>query len=476
MDKQITQYPNGYWPLFSSEIVSRFGFWTVQSLLVLYLIQFFHFTNNLAYSFFAAYSALTYAVTIIGGVLADKLIGFKRPVIIGAFIIMVGSLVLTVPKMMLNELGLSLIILGTGLMIPNIANFIGALYKQEDNTRDKGFSTFYIATNLGGLGGPIIASFINKFFGWQAAFGSVAVFMLAWLVIYLVNYKKYAVFNQKVTFAKQLLAYSVMLVVVVINYALLRHQDLLGYLLSFIFLLALGYVGYIGFKKTAADKNKLLFIIICIFLALYFFTFEFQILTSFILFTEKFVRSSIFGFNLPVTSIVAIEPMFVVLLIPMINYFFDKLAKNGRIPSQFEKIIYGLACLAVCFLVFAIAAYIHMQSNASLSLLWVFGALIIMAAGEVLIMPPLLSVITKDAPAQLKGTLVGVLYLAIALSGYLSGQVAKLTDSFSNSPSLTLQNSGYYYTYMIIFIVSMILAGCLYWGQKLWGLRQYQTD
>jgi POT family proton-dependent oligopeptide transporter len=472
MEQQNLRYPNGYWPLFGSEIVSRFGFWTVQSLLVLYLVQFFHFSDKLAYSFFSSYSALTYAVTIIGGVIADKLMGFKQPVIIGAFTILLGSLVLTIPQMNMNEVGLSLVILGTGLMIPNIANFIGALYRREDTKRDKGFSTFYIATNLGGLGGPIIASFVNQFFGWQAAFGSVAIFMLVWLAIYLFNYKKYTEFQHATSLTKQLLAYGTMLSVVIINYVLLRHGGILGYLLSAIFIVSLLYVFFSGLKAEPASKNKLIFIIICIFLALYFFTFEFQILTSFIIFTQKFVNSSILGFQLPVTSIVAIEPMFVVLLIPVINMLFDKLSQRGRLFNQFEKITYGMACLAICFLIFAIAAHVHIITNQSISLLWVFGALIVMAAGEVLIMPPLLSAITKDAPEQLKGTLVGVLYLAIALSGYLSGQVAKLTESFTESTSTILQNNGYYHTYIIIFAVSIVLTIGLYGIQKIWNLRK----
>lgn len=472
MQQPYSKYPVGYWPLFGSEVVSRFGFWTVQSLLVLYLVQFYHFSDKMAYTFFSSYSALTYAVTIIGGLIADKLLGFKQPVIIGSFIIMTGSLVLMIPNMLINEWGLSLVILGTGLMIPNIANFIGALYHREDTKRDKGFSTFYIATNLGGLGGPIIASFVNKFFGWHAAFGSVAIFMVVWLAIYLGNYKKYIAYNHATTLAKQLLAYGVMLAVVVINYGLLRHSSILGYLLTTIFMGALLYVFYAGFKTAPDNKSKLVFIVICIFLALYFFTFEFQILTSFIIFTQQFVNSHILGFQLPVTSIVAIEPMFVVLLIPVANWLFDKLDQHDIVPTQFEKITYGLACLALCFLVFAIAAYVHIASNQSISLLWIFGALIIMAAGEVLIMPPLLSAITKDAPDQLKGTLVGVLYLAIALSGYLSGQVAKLTDSFVNASSLAIENNGYFHTYIIIFAVSMGLAVVLYGAQKVLNLRK----
>lgn len=465
MHRVKQRYPDGYWPLFSSEIVSRFGFWTIQSLLVLYLVQFFHFSEKLSYSFFASYSALTYAVTIIGGILADKILGFKQPVLIGAACILIGSLTLTIPILSINEIGLSFVILGTGLMIPNIANFIGALYKQEDNQRDKGFATFYIATNLGGLGGPIIASFVNQYFGWQIAFASVALFMITWLAIYGINYKKYNCYRPITTnLTKHLSAYLIMLAVIITNYLLLRHQSILGYLLTSIFLLSLIYVFAVGLKTDKSQKKTLIFMVICIFMALYFFTFEFQILTSFIMFTKNFVNNSLFGFKLPISSIVAIEPMFVVLLIPVSNWLFDKLGKKNIILPQFQKFTLGLACMALCFLVFAAAAKINLITHNNISLLWIFGALIIMSAGEVLIMPPLLSAITKDAPKELKGTLVGVLYLAIALSGYLSGQVAKLTVII-NQVSASMQG-GYYYTYLAIFIVSFIFTVVLSLGGK----------
>ncbi|MFN7096317.1 MAG: peptide MFS transporter [Gammaproteobacteria bacterium] len=469
--QQHRGYPCGFWPLFGSEVVSRFGFWAIQALLVLYLIQFFHFTDNLAYSFFASYCALTYAVTIMGGIIADKFLGFKQPVIIGAFIIMIGSLVLTIPNIQMNEIALSLLILGTGLMIPNIANFIGALYSREDTQRDKGFSTFYIATNLGGLGGPILGGFISKFFGWQAAFVAISFFMLIWLVIFALNYKKYVSYKHPTTWLKRISAYSMMLVVAIISYVLLRHAEMLGYLLTAIFVLALCYVFYISFKTSLDSKVQLIFIVACILLALYFFTFEFQILTSFIIFTQKFVNHSIFGFQLPVASIVAIEPLFVVLLIPVINSVFDRLDQASINVTQFQKITYGLACLSLCFLVFAMAAQVQMHTEHSLSLLWIFGGLIIMAIGEVLIMPPLLSVITKDAPDQLKGTLVGVLYLAIALSGYLAGQVAKLTESYIGVTKITVQ-TGYYHTYLAVFVLSMVLATALYVAQRHWSLKK----
>lgn len=449
-------YPKGFWNLFSSEIISRYGFWSIQSLLVLFLVSNSFFTEEKAYSFFGAYCALTYAATILGGYISDKYIGYQRAVAVGAILSLFGSLLLATSTFTINP-GLSLMVLGTGLLIPNITTYIGATLNKTSMNRDHGFSTFYVATNIGGISGPLISSFLYKYYGWNAACYAVTLTMVLLLVLYLHSASNEKSTSENLTHRGIVKSTVILLLGFFISFFMLDHSNLLGALLSIVFLGTL----FDCFKKVMAEnqhkKMEILFIFLGILISLYFFVFELQILTSLILFDSKTINNSILGFDIPPSATVSAEPLFVVLLIPVINLFNKKkLSKKQNFFAPYFKLCLGVGILALCFLTFALIAKYSEIHHVKVSLVWLMLGVAMMAMGEIFIMPPLLSAITRDVSKNIKSTVIGLLYLAISLSGYLAGQVAKLTDSSSHISLYGI--NGYYQTYLLIAAVSIVLA------------------
>src|SRR5690606_5105672 len=145
----------------------------------------FLFSDTKSYAFFGAYTALTYVASLLGGIIADRFWGFKKAIILGAVLIIIGNSILAFPERFALYLGLSLIIGGTGLIKPNNVSQLGALYSKNDSRRDRGFTLFHVGSNIGGIMGPIVYGFVSVHYGWQIAFIISSLGVFIGLVIYL---------------------------------------------------------------------------------------------------------------------------------------------------------------------------------------------------------------------------------------------------------------------------------------------------
>lgn len=447
-------YPQGYWPLFLCESISRYAFWAIQSLLVLHLIQNLNFSQSTAYEFIGAYIALSYAMTFIGGIIGDKLIGYSPALIIGIITLIVGS-ILVMANSILYLLGFSFLIVGVGIIIPNISRYIGALYDQQQSlNRNRGFSIFYLASNLGGICGPLIAGVINSYFGWKPAIISIIILYTSWLLYFLATFgNDLKVIN--VSFKKMISTLTLLICLTALLFALMRFQFLVNKFLTLSILTAFTYV--ILNLKNEQSKNLSDFILIGIslFIALLFFTFEFQILSSLLIFSKDFVNTNIFGYQIPVTSLVGIEPFCVILAIPLINKYINQ---NNMGSNCFSKLLTALFLLGCSFTVFFIATSYFEHTQIKLNLAWIVIGIAFMAVGEVMLMPPLLTLISEKAPSNLKSTFFGILYITISLSGYLAGVVAQMTDKISShTNTITGFNETYLAVAMICLGVSLIM-------------------
>lgn len=448
--------PKGFFPLFLIEMVSRFSFWGVQSLLLIYLIYYFEFTPHEAYSAFSNYTALTYGFTIIGGLLADRLFGSRQLVIIGAGLALIGGVLIVFPNINLLHIALCFLVMGIGFLISNVANMLGRLYDDCDNLRDKGFAIFYVATNVGGVVAPVVFSVVNKCYGWGWAFSLAAVPVLIWLLVYCFYYKEY----KKIDVYKERAPWFFWLifpVLFIFVYVVINERHVIASLLYSITAAVLLYFvcNFISLNKT--ERRNVGLLIIFSFFALYFFSCEFQILTSFVVFIDNYVDGRVAGIDIPSSAFISVEPFFVIVLSPLSNFLWSsKLSKKLKL-SPFTKMIYGIGCLAVSFLFFELAAYICMQHQQRVPMLWVLIGLFVMALGEVLIMPPLISAITRYAPAKFKGTMIGFLYLLIAFSSYFAGEIAKLAEPVSRSMVYFNNAVNYQQLYLNIFSITFCL-------------------
>ena len=188
-EREIMGHPRGLATLFFTEMWERFSYYGMRALLVLFMTDQIvtgglGFTDRTATAIYGLYTAAVYLVALPGGWIADRLLGAQRAVWFGGIIIMSGHFVLAIPSTQAFFLGLVLVVLGTGLLKPNISAIVGEMYREDDPRRDAGFTIFYMGINLGAALGPIICGGLGQSdsFGWHYGFAAAGVGMLLGLI------------------------------------------------------------------------------------------------------------------------------------------------------------------------------------------------------------------------------------------------------------------------------------------------------
>jgi proton-dependent oligopeptide transporter, POT family len=447
--------------LLAAEFAERFSFWGLQSLLVLYLTKALSLPTVKAYVVFGTCTAFTYALGILGGILADKLLGFRRGLLIGNILAIIGNLFLIIPTTNTLFLGLALIICGTSLFVPNNANLLGTFYEQHDPQRAKGFSLLYMGTNLGGLLGPVAYGIIATKYGWHYSFIVSAFILGLWLCLFLTTKQlfadkglppkyspltKYALTYRRFDF----LIYLILIVVIFIIWLLIQYTNFAGGILGIVGIATLIGLFITAFKQSKQERNIIFTLLIMMAACLLFFASELQVNSSLILFVDHYVDRQLLGWQIPSNTFAALEPLFVIILAPLLGYCWPLLGK--REPSAAMKLILGLLLESISFYIFYLAG--HSANGQQVSIGWIFAGNLLLGAGEVCLMPTVVAAVTKFAPYHLKGTLMGTLYLAIAFSSYFSGLIAVTTSQQSLNSSLVMNG----YTHVYITIAQFTLA------------------
>ena len=436
----VGKQPKSLKILLIAEFTERFSFWGLQSLLVLYLTRIIKLPLQAAYLTYGTCSAFTFGLSILGGILADRLLGFRRALTVGVLLAIIGNIVLIIPKTSTLYLGLALIICGTALFVPNNSNLLGTFYEQNDLRRNKGFYLLYMGTNLGGLLGPIIYGIIAVQYGWHYSFIFSTVILGLWLFWFSTqkeqfqNHGKppaYPLHNNYLTVLRK---YSIlfscfsMIFILLITWILIQNPSFTSS-----FLMAIGLATLIGLTvsllKQKRKKRRTVFSLLSMMLVcLLFFSIEFQVNSSLILFSDQYVNRYLFNWQVPSSAFAALEPMFIILLAPLLGFFLPRLGKH--MPSAGIMLISCLLLESASFYIFYLGGHIT-GANQKIPFAWMLSGNLLLGAGEVFLMPTLISSITQLAPKHLKGTLMGTLYLVIAFSSYAAGLIAAMTTKKS---------------------------------------------
>lgn len=446
-----------------AEFVERFSYWGFLSVLTLYLINQLHFADGKAYQVYGAFTAATFGLSIIGGRCADKLLGFKKAVLIGLIFVVAGNLLLISNFL---YLGISFLACGTGFSLPNNANLLGTFYQKGDIRKDRVFTLFYMGTNLGGLLGPIVYGFVSVSYGWHKCFLISIICVVIWLITFFklrVYFSSYGNLSKKIQISK---AYglsviyflpALFLLLIGIVYCLMKYENFTGGLLTVVGLCTFSYILKVAFQSNSVDRKNIFLLILMMLFALIFFINVFQLYSSLILYIEKYVRRDLIIFTIPASAFASLEPLFVILCAPLLAYIWTLLGKWGKEPFSFSKITLGLFLEGLAFGVFAISTF-YAQKNNSIALMLIIIGNLLLGVGELCIMPIVISAITRLAPASLKGMFMGALYLSLAASGYLSGVVAIFTTHHSSNIANTLNSSIFNYFHVYVSISCLVVA------------------
>ncbi len=441
-DPQLFGHPRGLFVLFFSEMWERFCYYGMRGLLVLYLTKALLQGDEQAFAIYGAYTALVYMAPVLGGRIADKILGYRIAVILGAVLMAVGEFLILGGNTTWLYIGMAAIIVGNGYFKANISSLVGKLYKPNDSRRDSGFTIFYIGINIGALLATLVCVWVGEQFGFQYGFALAGVGMLLGLFIFIAGQKTFKrvslppnpeKLHSKVFGPLTQLHVTILLSVLVIPvlYYLIVFNQVVGILL----LATFAYVGYTlisaGMKGGDVLRDRMIiFIILCLFNIVFWALFE-QAGSSLTLFADRNVDRSVFGlFEMTAGQTQFFNPFFIILLGSFFSMLWVKLSERNMNPSIPAKFGIGIMLLGAGYLITAFGKDVH---NAHyLVPLWIIvGIYLFHTIGELFISPIGLSMVTKLAPENMTGTLMGAWFLSFSGSNFLAGQLAKLTGSKS---------------------------------------------
>ena len=409
-DRSFFGHPRGLSTLFFTEMWERFSYYGMRAFLILYMTApaaagGLGFADADAASIYGTYTGSAWGAAILGGLVADRFLGQYRSVLVGGVIIALGHFTLAFRALPFFYTGLALIVVGTGLLKPNVSTIVGSLYEPGDARRDAGFSLFYMGINLGAFIGPLIAGYLAQRVDWHIGFASAGFGMALGLVQYVLG-------RGQLQTAIQRLEKKPRPAVVPTGTGAATTAG--------------------GF--TAAEWKRMAAIVIFFLVAILFWGAYEQAGSTLNLFADRYTRLEMFGFEFPSSWFQSVQPVFVILLAPAFAWLWIRM--GSREPSVPAKFAIGVLFMGLSFLIL-VPAGAAAQSGEGMRVTpwWLIASYAISELGELCLSPVGLSVVTKLAPVRIVGLMMGVWFLSNAFGNKLAGWAAGF---FSTMPLRTL--------------------------------------
>jgi len=477
--KELFGQPIGLYILFLTEMWERFSYYGMRALLVLYMTTQtigddrgagLGWTNQEALALYGWYTMLVYVMSIPGGMIADKLIGQKRAVLLGAIVLCIGHGVLVLTDIWAFYTGLGLVILGVGLLKPNISTMVGGLYKEGDIRRDKGFSIFYIGINLGSLLATMIVGGVVAKWGWHAGFGLAGIVMVLGLINYVagqkylkevgnfvpskndVNEVSYGkLYSKLFSSPRQLLFTGVLLAVSLVGW---YYMDW-GYGLLFVFLTAIASLLMMIYKElnTQVFKDRFLVLLLSFIMVIIFWGAFEQAGGLMNLYTETNTNRMLLGWEIPTVMFQSLNAGFIIIFATIVASVWAKRKLKGKEASSLFKMALGIIIMGFGFL-FMVFAAMEFEKSGTSSMIWLVLAYLFHTIGELCISPVALSFITKLAPVKYASLMMGVYFAATGLGNKVAGIVGESASEFGE---LTIFSGIVIFTVIIGILFIIIL-------------------
>jgi POT family proton-dependent oligopeptide transporter len=404
-------HPRGLATLFFTEMWERFSYYGMRAFLILYMVApatqgGLGFADRDAASIYGTYTGSAWAASILGGLAADRFLGQYRSVLLGGIIIALGHFTLAFKALTFFYTGLALIVVGTGLLKPNVSTLVGSLYREGDPRRDAGFSIFYMGINLGAFIGPLIAGYLAQRVDWHLGFACAGVGMAFGLVQYVLGKNR-------------------------LHSAVHRLADKPR--------AAIGAAASTGATEsrrgfTREEWMRMGAIVIFFLVATLFWGAYEQAGSTLNLFADRYTRLEVLGFSFPSSWFQSVQPVFVILLAPVFAWVWTRMGPHE--PSVPAKFALGVFFMGLSFLVLVPAgAMAQSGEGIRVSPWWLVASYAISELGELSLSPVGLSAVTKLAPLRIVGLMMGVWFLSNAAGNKLAGWAAGF---FSSTPLNTL--------------------------------------
>ncbi len=437
MKNTTNTQPLPLYSLFLTEMWERFGFYGMRALLTLFMIKQFQYSDSQSYGIYGAYAALVYFAPIIGGLLADRLLGYRYAVVFGGILMALGNLLMVGTTEITTYSALAFIVVGTGFLKPNIASMVGGLYGEGDSRRDSGFTIFYVGINIGAFLGPLVCPWVRQEYGYSYAFAVAFFGMLLGISIFLIALKWLGTnglppdpqkLSEKlfgflrIDWAIYLGAiFSIPLVI-----SLLYYYQAADYILIPFGFMAFGYIFYTASQSDQEAKQKLFVVLVLMIFNTMFFAFFDLAPTALTIFAERNVDRVLFNFEIPSEALVALNPVFTMSLGFLFSQIWLFLAKRNQEPSTPMKFVFAFIFLGVGFFCFALGS-LSLNQAGLVPLAYLVLGYLFHSLGELSLSPVGLSMITKLTPKTLTAMVIGSWYLCWSFSNLIARRLAGLT-------------------------------------------------
>lgn len=423
------KYPKQLWYLFFSEMWERFCFYGMRGMLTFFMVDQLLMNEKVANLQYGATQAFVYAFTFIGGLFADKILGYRKSLFWGGIMMIIGSIILAVNPQKFFFLGISFTVIGTGFFKPNISTMVGTLYKANDTRRDAGFSLFYSGINIGALLGGYACIYLGKNYSWNLAFGLAGIVMTISLLTFVFTQKSLATIgispllhldNSKrklyeyATYIGTILAIPLIMVMV-------SNPEYTDYFMYTIGPITLLYLAYEMRNFSINENKKLLAAMVFIIFSILFWAFFEQSGGSLSLFAANNLDNDIFGITLDPNGVNnAANSLFVIIFAPLLGIAWIWMSNRKSEPNTVVKFGLGFLFLALAFYTFYSTRFFA-DANGLTSLEMFTLAYFIITFGELCLSPIGLSIMTKLAPIKLQAVMMGMWFLASAYGQYAAG-------------------------------------------------------
>ncbi len=431
---QVFGHPKGLLYLFFAELWERFSFYGMRALLVLYMTKHLLYSDEMSFGVYAAYMSLVYVTPMIGGILADKILGFRKAILLGGVLMALGHFLLTFETPVFFYGSLALIIVGNGFFKPNISSFVGNLYQQGDSRRDAGFTIFYMGINIGGAIAPLACAWFAEMYGWHYGFILAGFGMLLGLFVFNRGLKT-NVFKDKGLVSNPILYNELFFgikkgnliivsafLAVPIFALIVRFHQFEHYLVWVVSVFLIGYIGYILKQVSKQEKQRLLVAVYFTVLYTLFSAIFEQAGSSLTLFADRNVN--LVGMNAAGTN--SINSGFIILLAIPFSMLWTYLSKINRNPNSVIKFGLGLLFLGLGFVIFGMSAN-HVDTFAKTPMLYLVVGYLVLTIGELFLSPIGLSKMTELSPLKYVSFIMGVWFSANFYGHFFAGKISQLT-------------------------------------------------
>jgi POT family proton-dependent oligopeptide transporter len=409
-DSGFFGHPRGLSTLFFTEMWERFSYYGMRAFLILYMVApltegGLGFTDRDAASIYGTYTGSAWAAAILGGLAADRFLGQYRSVLLGGIIIAIGHFTLAFKALTFFYTGLALIVVGTGLLKPNVSTLVGSLYREGDPRRDAGFSIFYMGINLGAFIGPLIAGYLAQRVDWHLGFACAGFGMALGLLQYVVGKKRLQPALNRLSEKPRAELVGHAPAPATRSGGFTREEWMRMGAIVIFFLVATLFWG--AYEQAGSTLN---------------------------LFADRYTRLDVLGFSFPSSWFQSVQPIFVILLAPVFAWVWTRLGPHE--PSVPAKFAFGVFFMGLSFLVLVPAGSMAQSGEGvRVSPWWLVVSYAISELGELSLSPVGLSAVTKLAPLRIVGLMMGVWFLSNAAGNKLAGWAAGF---FSSTPLTTL--------------------------------------